>query len=53
MLTQSGAEAAMIGRAALGQPWLVGDIAYFLRSGCERPGAFMAGAPRGRAGASG
>lgn len=38
MLTQSGAKAAMIGRAALGQPWLVGDIAYFLRSGCERPG---------------
>jgi nifR3 family TIM-barrel protein len=38
MLAQSGAKAAMIGRAALGQPWIVGDIAYFLRSGCERPG---------------
>ena len=24
-------------RAALGQPWLVGDIAYFLRKGHERP----------------
>lgn len=38
MLTQSGAKAAMIGRAALGQPWIVGDIAYFLRNGYERPG---------------
>lgn len=38
MLAQSGAKAAMIGRAALGQPWIVGDIAYFLRNGCERPG---------------
>jgi nifR3 family TIM-barrel protein len=38
MLAQSGAKAAMIGRAALGQPWIVGDIAYFLRGGCERPG---------------
>ncbi|WP_296714390.1 tRNA dihydrouridine synthase DusB [Rhodoblastus sp.] len=38
MLTQSGAKAAMIGRAALGQPWIVGDTAYFLRNGYERPG---------------
>jgi tRNA-dihydrouridine synthase B len=37
MLAQSGAQAVMIGRAALGQPWLVGDIAYFLRNGRERP----------------
>jgi nifR3 family TIM-barrel protein len=37
MLEQSGAQAVMIGRAALGQPWLVGDIAYFLRHGRERP----------------
>jgi nifR3 family TIM-barrel protein len=36
MLEQSGARAVMIGRAALGQPWLVGDIAYFLRHGEER-----------------
>jgi nifR3 family TIM-barrel protein len=36
MLAQSGAQAVMIGRAALGQPWLVGDIAYFLRNGHER-----------------
>jgi tRNA-dihydrouridine synthase B len=39
MLAQSGAKAAMIGRAALGQPWIVGDIAYFLCNGRERPGA--------------
>lgn len=38
MLARSGARAAMIGRAALGQPWLIGDIAYFLRNGRERPG---------------
>ncbi len=37
MLEQSGAQAVMIGRAALGQPWLVGDIAHFLRHGQERP----------------
>jgi nifR3 family TIM-barrel protein len=37
MLEQSGARAAMIGRAALGQPWLVGDIAHYLREGRERP----------------
>ena len=37
MLEQSGAQAAMVGRAALGQPWLVGDVAYFLRHGHERP----------------
>ncbi|MGO9432020.1 tRNA dihydrouridine synthase DusB [Rhodoblastus sp.] len=37
MLEQSGAQAVMIGRAALGQPWLVGDIAHFLRHGHERP----------------
>jgi nifR3 family TIM-barrel protein len=37
MLKLSGARAVMIGRAALGQPWLVGDIAYCLRNGCARP----------------
>ena len=35
MLALSGAKAVMVGRAALGQPWLVGDIAHEL-----------AGAPR-------
>jgi tRNA-dihydrouridine synthase B len=36
MLSQSGARAVMIGRAALGRPWLVGDIAHVLRRGRER-----------------
>ncbi|MCI4677950.1 tRNA dihydrouridine synthase DusB [Rhodoblastus acidophilus] len=37
MLAQSGAKAVMIGRAALGRPWIVGDIAYLLRNGRARP----------------
>ena len=37
MLARSGAAAVMIGRAAIGRPWLVGDIAHGLRTGVERP----------------
>jgi nifR3 family TIM-barrel protein len=37
MLAASGADAVMIGRAALGRPWLVGDIAHALETGAERP----------------
>ncbi len=37
MLRVSGAAAAMIGRAAQGRPWLVGDIAHFLDAGLRRP----------------
>jgi nifR3 family TIM-barrel protein len=37
MLRLSGADAVMIGRAALGQPWLVGEVAEFLRSGRRPP----------------
>ncbi len=33
MLAQSGADGVMIGRAAMGQPWLVGDIARGLQDG--------------------
>jgi nifR3 family TIM-barrel protein len=33
MLTASGADAIMIGRAALGQPWFVGQIAHYLATG--------------------
>lgn len=33
MLTRSGAAAVMVGRAAVGQPWLVGQLATYLRSG--------------------
>jgi tRNA-dihydrouridine synthase B len=37
MLAASGADAVMIGRAAVGRPWFVGQIARFLASG--KPGA--------------
>lgn len=37
MLRLSGADAVMVGRAALGRPWLVGDIAHFLATGRRRP----------------
>jgi tRNA-dihydrouridine synthase B len=36
MLEMSGADAVMIGRAAQGRPWLVGDIAHFLATGRRR-----------------
>jgi len=36
MLKASGADAVMIGRAAMGQPWLVGQIAEFLSKGSAR-----------------
>lgn len=36
MLSHSGADGVMIGRAAMGQPWLVGDIAHFLAFGKRR-----------------
>lgn len=36
MLRQSGADAVMIGRAAVGRPWLVGDIAHALAYGAPR-----------------
>lgn len=39
MLAQSGADAVMIGRAAIGRPWLVGEIAHYLAHGapCAAP----------------
>ncbi len=36
MLARSGAAGVMIGRAAVGRPWLVGDIAHALATGRER-----------------
>jgi nifR3 family TIM-barrel protein len=33
----SGADAVMIGRAAMGRPWLVGEIGHFLCRGESRP----------------
>ena len=35
MLARSGADAVMIGRAALGRPWLVGGVAHALEAGGE------------------
>ena len=35
VLTSTGADAVMIGRAALGRPWLLGHIAQALRDGVE------------------
>ena len=37
MLRLSGADAVMIGRAAQGRPWLVGDVAHYLETGNLRP----------------
>jgi len=37
MLETSGADAVMIGRAAQGRPWLVGDVAHFIETGRRRP----------------
>jgi tRNA-dihydrouridine synthase B len=37
MLRLSGADAVMIGRATLGRPWLVGDVAHYLSTGGRRP----------------
>ncbi|MGJ0505717.1 MAG: tRNA dihydrouridine synthase DusB [Methylocystis sp.] len=46
MLKASGADAVMVGRAAQGRPWLVGDIAYYLAVGRRRaePGLAERGA---------
>ena len=37
MLRASGAAAVMIGRAAVGRPWFVGDVAHYLATGRRRP----------------
>ena len=36
VLRHTGADAVMIGRAAQGRPWLLGEIAHFLATGAER-----------------
>jgi tRNA-dihydrouridine synthase B len=36
MLKTSGADAVMVGRAAQGRPWLVGDIAHYFAAGRRR-----------------
>lgn len=42
MLEASGADAVMIGRAAQGRPWLVGDVAHYLATGQRRPAPALA-----------
>jgi tRNA-dihydrouridine synthase B len=37
MMRLSKADAVMVGRAALGRPWLVGDIAHYMATGRLRP----------------
>jgi tRNA-dihydrouridine synthase B len=48
MQEHSGADAVMIGRAALGRPWFVGEVAHFLATGKPRapiaPAERLAGA---------
>ncbi len=36
ILAQSGADAVMIGRSAIGRPWFVGDVAHYLAHGKVR-----------------
>lgn len=42
MLEQSGADAVMIGRSAMGRPWFVGDVAHYLAQGAMRAAPSLA-----------
>ena len=42
MLDETGCDAVMVGRAAMGNPWLFGDIAHFLETGEHRPAPTLA-----------
>ena len=37
VITETGADAVMIGRAALGRPWIISQIAEFLKNGIQLP----------------
>ncbi|MDH3210735.1 MAG: tRNA dihydrouridine synthase DusB [Burkholderiaceae bacterium] len=37
VLSKTGVDAIMIGRAAQGRPWIFGDIAHYLTTGVHRP----------------
>ncbi len=42
MFDETGCDAVMVGRAAMGNPWLFGDIAHFLETGERRPAPTLA-----------
>ncbi len=42
MLAETGCDAVMVGRAAMGNPWLFGDIAHFWETGEARPAPTLA-----------
>ena len=42
MLEETGCDAVMVGRAAMGNPWLFGDIRHFLETGERRPAPTLA-----------
>ncbi len=42
MFEETGCDAVMVGRAAMGNPWLFGDIAHFLETGEHRPAPTLA-----------
>ncbi|MFZ2587596.1 MAG: tRNA dihydrouridine synthase DusB [Alphaproteobacteria bacterium] len=41
-LTQSGCDGVMIGRATQGRPWLLGQVAHYLKTGEKRPDPSLA-----------
>ena len=42
MLEETGCDAVMVGRAAMGNPWLFGDITHFLETSEHRPAPTLA-----------